>query len=301
MEDILLYFIRKISQEDMKMDYNEFIRFEESQRESIRLNKIYIDITGDLVSGLLLSQIIYWNLPSKVTNIKRCGEYLVKKRSDWWEEIRISEKQYDRAINILKSKGLVTVIIKKSNFYIGNTVPHIKLNYDNFISEVKTRIDERSKPELPKGENENLPKVKTRIDERSKPSITTTTSDNTAIITSNIPEKINPEIKELTEYLFEQIKTNSNPPKWNSNSPKLQNWYDDIEKLNRIDKIEIDQIKKVITWSTAHNFWKSNILSGGSLRKYFDRLFIQMGNEGKRNNKFNGNSQEEIQEYLNGE
>jgi hypothetical protein len=114
----------------------------------------------------------------------------------------------------------------------------------------------------------------------------------------NSPE-IRTEIKELTEYLFEQIKSHSNPPKWNSSPPKLKKWYDDIEKLNRIDKINVEQIKKVISWSTQHNFWKSNILSGGSLRKHFDKLSIQMQNKGSKNN--NINSPEEFEKYLNGE
>jgi hypothetical protein len=116
---------------------------------------------------------------------------------------------------------------------------------------------------------------------------------------NNSPE-IRPEIKELTEYIFEQIKSNSNPPKWNSSPPKLQNWYDDIEKLNRIDKIDVEQIKRVITWSTQHNFWKSNILSGSSLRKHFDKLYIQMKNEAKKIIK-NINSPEEFEKYLKGE
>jgi predicted phage replisome organizer len=115
---------------------------------------------------------------------------------------------------------------------------------------------------------------------------------------NNGPE-IRPEIKELTEYLFEQIKSHSNPPKWNSSPPKLQNWYDDIEKLNRIDKIDVEQIKRVVTWSTKHNFWKSNILSGNSLRKHFDKLSIQMQNKGNKNN--NINSPEEFEQYLKGE
>ena len=101
------------------------------------VNNLYVDMAGDLVAGILLSRIVYWFSPSKngdpklkvVKNGRLC---LVKKATDWWEECRITETQYKRAIKILKDKGYITVDIKKFN-----SVPmsHIFLNLDKFLSD----------------------------------------------------------------------------------------------------------------------------------------------------------------------
>lgn len=98
----------------------------------------YIDITGDLIEGTLLSRILYWFAPSKDNKSKvkiyKDGEYwIAKQRKDWWEEIRITERQYDKAIKSLVEKRLV--ITAKYKF---NSMPtiHIRPNYDVINAEV---------------------------------------------------------------------------------------------------------------------------------------------------------------------
>lgn len=99
----------------------------------------YIDITGDLIEGTLLSRILYWFAPSKDNKSKvkiyKDGEYwIAKQRKDWWEEIRITERQYDKAIKSLVKKEFV--ITAKYKF---NSMPtiHIRPNYDVINAEVK--------------------------------------------------------------------------------------------------------------------------------------------------------------------
>ena len=80
--------------------------------KSFYLKLLYVDITGDLIAGILLSQIIYWYTPakngkSKLRVIKQGEEWLAKRRSDWFDECRISRSQYDRAIKILKNLNIV--------------------------------------------------------------------------------------------------------------------------------------------------------------------------------------------------
>lgn len=99
----------------------------------------YIDITGDLIEGTLLSRILYWFAPSKDNKSKvkiyKDGEcWIAKQRKDWWEEIRITERQYDKAIKSLVKKKFV--ITAKYKF---NSMPtiHIRPNYDVINAEVK--------------------------------------------------------------------------------------------------------------------------------------------------------------------
>lgn len=52
----------------------------------------------------------------------------------------------------------------------------------------------------------------------------------------------------------------------------LESWADDFRKLRDIDKLDIDEIKRVLLWCQQDNFWSGNILSAGKFRKQFDRL-----------------------------
>ena len=78
----------------------------------------YIDITADLEAGILLSQIIYWHLPDKEgeqkLTVQRDGHWwLAKAREDWWNECRLTPKQFDRAIRHLETKHLIVAQIYK--------------------------------------------------------------------------------------------------------------------------------------------------------------------------------------------
>lgn len=100
---------------------------------------MYIDITGDLVQGTLLARIMYWfsvdkNKKSKVRIFKDDYFWIAKQRKDWWEEIRITERQYDKAIKELEKKGFV--VLAKYKF---NSMPtiHIRPDYENINSATK--------------------------------------------------------------------------------------------------------------------------------------------------------------------
>jgi len=47
----------------------------------------------------------------------------------------------------------------------------------------------------------------------------------------------------------------------------VQNWFDTIEKLNRIDKIPLDLIQRIVKKVRNDEFWKKNFLSIPKLRK----------------------------------
>jgi len=79
----------------------------------------------------------------------------------------------------------------------------------------------------------------------------------------------------LSEFLFKHIREND--PKMKE--PNFQKWAKDINSIIRLDKREPEEIKKVIQWCQESNFWKSNILSPGKLRKQYSTLLIQMKNQ----------------------
>ncbi|NBI28627.1 hypothetical protein [Chengkuizengella marina] len=118
----------------------QFIQWEKATRDTIDVKKIYIDIVEDLVAGVLLSQIVYWHLPSnnksedteksKLRIKKEDSLWLAKGREDWWSECRIKPRQYDTAIEKMVKLG----IIEKKRFkFNGSPTTHIRIIWDKFL------------------------------------------------------------------------------------------------------------------------------------------------------------------------
>lgn len=167
------------------LDLNTFYKLEEFEKQQVNVKMVYIDITGDLIAGILLSQIIYWNLPSKEGKSKLKVNYkgrkgIAKGRNEWWDEIRITPKQYDRAIKILKELELVEV---KNTMFNAKRTPVIMFNSDVFIKKYQSKLTKSTV--LPKGKDRCLPKVKSGIDETAT-SLTETTTKITTENTKNI-------------------------------------------------------------------------------------------------------------------
>lgn len=112
----------------------------------------YIDIAGDLVSGTLLAQILYWcgeNEENGKLRVFKDGHYwLAKGRNDWYDEVRITARQFDTAIaklearvkgadkkvTIDETKRLVEVRVFKFN---GVPTTHIRPVYENINAAVE--------------------------------------------------------------------------------------------------------------------------------------------------------------------
>ena len=155
------------------MSWDDFLQWEQASRDTIDVKKIYVDIVEDLVAGILLSQIIFWHLPNTdgegKLRVHREGRlWLAKGREDWWEECRISPKQFDRASTMMVTQGL---LMKKTFKFKGVPTVHVSLNSQKLLTSVKWI--------LTKGENGNYPKGKMDIPQRSISSITEITTEST--------------------------------------------------------------------------------------------------------------------------
>lgn len=71
----------------------------------------------------------------------------------------------------------------------------------------------------------------------------------------------------------------------------LARWCREMNLLLRVDRRDPLEVEKVIRWSQADSFWKTNILSPSSLRKHYDELAMKMeaGNNGKKQGQPSGN------------
>jgi hypothetical protein len=115
--------------------FEQFLLWERSSRDTIEVKRAYIDMAGDLVAGIVLSQIVYWHLPSRDgrtrLRVKRDGHlWLAKGRADWWGECRVSPKQADRALALLAERGLVEVRLFR---FAGAPTKHVRIVPDAFL------------------------------------------------------------------------------------------------------------------------------------------------------------------------
>lgn len=165
-------------------EIENFLLWERASRDTIDVKRIYVDIAGnDLVAGVLLSQIIFWYLPSKdgasKMTIEKDGRlWLAKKREEWWEECRITPRQFDRASSLLESLHLITTQLFRHN---GTPVVHISLNLHDLTETLKSI--------LPKGESPFSPNVKMDFTKTLKSLREETTTETTTETTPEIKTK----------------------------------------------------------------------------------------------------------------
>ncbi|MCR6096896.1 hypothetical protein HXA31_20265 [Salipaludibacillus agaradhaerens] len=93
----------------------------------------------------------------------------------------------------------------------------------------------------------------------------------------------------LAELLFKKIKEN-NP---NAKKPNLESWANTFRLMIESDKRDGKEIQDIILWCQSHHFWYQNILSADKLRKQYDRLKLQMLDDGGQKNERNQSSYEQ--------
>ena len=125
-------------------DFNRFLLWERSSRDTIEVKRAYIDMAGDLVAGIVLSQIVHWHLPSRDgrtrLRVKRDGHlWLAKGRADWWAECRVSPKQADRALALLAEQGLIEVRLFR---FAGAPTKHVRIVPEAFLRGWAAHLDD---------------------------------------------------------------------------------------------------------------------------------------------------------------
>jgi hypothetical protein len=89
----------------------------------VTVHTFMIDLTGDHVIAMFLEQLLYWRSRSSDKNHE-----VAKSDADWYEEIRISERQMRRARAWLLAHKLTKVQRKRSKYYANQPVYHYTVN-----------------------------------------------------------------------------------------------------------------------------------------------------------------------------
>ena len=120
------------------MNFEQVLMLRRSSRKGVFLEMSIIDMCGgNILAGLMLSQILYWHEPddNSKTRLRVCknGKYwLAKKHSSWQEECRLTEDQARAALDLLKKMGFIDTMVAR---FDGNPTTHIALVKDKFTAD----------------------------------------------------------------------------------------------------------------------------------------------------------------------
>mgnify|MGYP001947528800 CR=1 FL=1 len=100
------------------------------QHNVVTVPKIFVKLTGDFTTAILLNQIVFLSDKSK-----RKDGYFYKSYKEWEEEICLTERQVRRSVKKLKSMNLIETKLKRAN---GAPTVHYKLDYDKLVESILT-------------------------------------------------------------------------------------------------------------------------------------------------------------------
>lgn len=133
------------------MNFEQVLMLRRSSRKGVFLEMSIIDMCGgNILAGLMLSQILYWHEPDDngKTRLRVCknGKYwLAKKHSSWQEECRLTEDQARAALDLLKKLGFIDTMVAR---FDGNPTTHIALVKDKFTADYLAKCNLPSQNQL---------------------------------------------------------------------------------------------------------------------------------------------------------
>ena len=124
---------------------NTALQLENSSLPAIKISKSCVDLTGELGVGIFLSRIVFLQLGKQENEayiVKRKRRtWIAKNRQEWWEDCRLSVKQVNRAIKILKTKNLIKTGVWRHS---GAPTVHISLNCKVFFRRIQKYAPKQS-------------------------------------------------------------------------------------------------------------------------------------------------------------
>ena len=239
-----------MSEREAHQAFDSFVRWESATRDTIDVKKTYIDMAGDLVAGVMLSQIVYWHLPNRETGgprmkVERDGHlWVAKTREDWWDECRIKPRQADRALKILEDAGLVVCEIYQ---FASFPTKHVRIHKAEFMRAFQATLKSNPKPKVrSNGSGNSISRNgENDVTDSGKP-YTETTTETTAEIT--VVEERTAQIDDVAaKCLLLLNRTRGFPKDDTGNAAELAEHREDFPKA---DPEEVCRDLKA--WARAH-------------------------------------------------
>lgn len=98
------------------------------QNNILTIPVIYIKMTGNIETALILSQLVYWT-----SRVKNSDGWIYKSNKEWQEEIYLTDYSIRKAIKQLEDMDIIEKVIKKAN---GSPTAHYRIKKDNFLKSI---------------------------------------------------------------------------------------------------------------------------------------------------------------------
>ncbi|MGG3233226.1 DnaD domain protein [Priestia flexa] len=238
---------------DFKHEVFSIISELTGQNNVITLNVAFVDFTGDLESGLFLSQVIYW-----ADRAKRTDGFFYKTDDEWNDEIKLTKYGVRKSRKKLEELGILETKVKKAN---GNPTVHYKLDkkrfVELFISFLRNRKNQIANTKEGSFENE-ISLTDTTTDIYTDINSTTTKANvfqfyeqNFGQISPYLSEEIGYWLKDFNEQhdiIIEAFKiaVERNKRTWGYTKAILKDWYDrGAKSLNDVHALQNESKPKV--------------------------------------------------------
>lgn len=169
----------------------------------------------------------------------------------------VSKTSISKWINQLKNCNYVDVDIK-------NKTDSKEILY-RYIRIVKGGIEE---------------KLNTPIEEKLKEN--NTVINNTINNKKEIPENV----IHFTNYFFNKINDEIKPARWIKKPPDIDEWYIEIDRMNRRDKVNIEDMKRIFDFAIKDKFWFGVFITPEGFRRNYDKIEIQMRRQNRKEEKW---------------
>lgn len=121
--------------ESVFASFEDFAIAQKADQDVIVLKRAYCDMTRDVPAALILSQILFWNMPDGEGKSRLRVEYrgapaLARNHADWWGDCRVPPAQAERSIKTLCKLGLIRA---PKGMFNGKRTPMIILDKTQFI------------------------------------------------------------------------------------------------------------------------------------------------------------------------
>ena len=163
-----------------------FLEMMAAHKDDIRIDRVTLEICGDLAAAAVLSKIAYWFSPSKKDGQKRLRvfkegkHWLAKTDEQWWEECGVTGRQMKRIRKTLQDLGLIDI---EHWMFAGMRTCHYHLNLDTYLKMYADKVKEKITVST-KGADRSVPKVPTDQDQTYRP-ITMSTTSSTSMTTKD--------------------------------------------------------------------------------------------------------------------
>ncbi len=141
------YDVERVKTENAAL--RKYAAIQKASEEKIGVQKIYVDISGDIEAAFILDEIIFFTLPraggKSALRVWKDGYlWMAVQREDWWDRKRLTPRQSDTAIKKLEEQKLIIKSVHKFN---GQTATHLRLNIAEFFRRYGEELENQNPPE----------------------------------------------------------------------------------------------------------------------------------------------------------